>query len=478
MYPSTSFQKNLRIPETTLNLSLNIFFKHLNLINILKPQNFSTSCNLSLINKLDSCEETRGKISFLPLEFLIDTIQKYYKYEPLNIEYIKQINKLELKTYYLSLLIDKGIFNSNFYENEKFKGVPIKYFRKHLLQANLSKAMDACRIIDNNSDILDNIIDSNIKTYNQHELIEYPNRNEWLSKKEICNIIQSKLLSLDDNLINLIEFKFLFLNKFYDENYTYSYLQNTNNFKCEENKRFLCFFILYNSHFTAVIIDKKVKIKPNNKKTDSKFAFFFNSCGYNPNNFKLNNNYWFIDNSSKILRHDKCITNNENNYSENMPIKVLTKIFFKEFGVTNFVFNTYSIQNLGSECGTFSTLFLYFFLDYIGKRGSLNIEKELIPDVSKIDIYKFLYFNMINIGNDLTYSYFRGLLFFSNEDLKNNNLSISEYLNSPFVYNISNSKFSKYKDLYIKSLENIEKITKKIKKEYQIIKNIELINNI
>lgn len=460
MYPSTCFQKNLRIPETGVNFSLNLFLNKLKLINILKPEEYDNSCNLHLLMKYDKSKETLGKISFLPLEFLeLYLINKEYIKQPLQIT-----DQIELKKQYIKIFIDLKLFNEKFFRETLYKNIPLYYFRKQYLSADLSKTIDVSLIDDIEEEEEEektinylNLTNILYKTFKIKD-VKIKNQNEWLHKNDLINLIIPKILSLKDNIKDSVCFlPFLYLkNPLYNIDYTYSDIINSINLQdFDFSKRYIIFIILYKSHFTSVIIDNNLETKNNGKK---KVAFFFNSCGYNPNNFNYNKNYWFIDNSSKI-NNFKMLNIKYNNKNNNyMPIEALTLILKDKFAISNFVFNTYSIQNFDSECGIYSSMFLFFFLDMINNKKNIDILS-----------YKYLYFNMINLGFDLTYSMIRGLLFFTHEDTVLNNINDNIYKKSPFIYEIKNKKFKDYLKIYYKNLLNFEKIYNDIKID---IKNI------
>lgn len=450
MYPSTSFQKNLHIPETSINFSLNIFLNKLNILNFLYPSTFDNSCNKELLNSIDKCDETRAQISFLPLDFISITLDKYHIKKPIK----KYTTLLEKKKDYLELLIKNVTLDKAFYEHEVYKSIPVKYFRKPYLNSLLTKTMDQCRLIEENPFIINNEL--NIKMVDPDDII-IRNENEWLSKYDLCNVIQPKIFALAPKIQQLVCFKpVLYLkNAMFNRLLTYSHMISDNEWITynKNSVRFILLFILYKSHFTAVIIDKDVKTKNNRK---SKFAYFFNSCGYNPNKFEKNKDYWFIDNTAKILNHEVVYESYDNDNNYNVPIEALTDIFKNKFGITNFVFNTFCIQYFDSECGIFSTMFLSFFLDMLNQNKTEDIS---------INKMRNVYFNMINIGCDLTYSYFRGLYFFTQEDLIKNNIDIDNYSKSPYIFQIHNRKFIEYIKLYFKGTESIEKIGYQITKE-------------
>lgn len=434
-YHSVGYAQNLRFPESGLNFAVNIFLNKLGIIDLFKPSDYDTSCSI-LVKKYDNCDITRNRISFLPIDFL----EQYL----INNKIISQkpniYNKLELKQYYINIFIKLNIFNKNFFEKETYLGIPLKFFRKPFLSSNLSKAIDFCKIkIDSNDFLNDTVL---FNTIDPNTIIQR-NENEWLSKIDLSNIILTKLFTLNDNQRNQIFFiPLIYLkNPLFNINFTYSDILNSYNWdSIPKNKRFIIFIILYRSHFSSVIVDLNVEIKKEKKK----IAYFFNSCGYDPHMFAFNKDYWFIDSVYKIINH-KHYKMTKNTSTSYIPIEALTKILYDKFHVTNFVFNTFCIQYFDSECGIFSSMFLFFFLNiFYYKNNNINV----------LDI-KYVYFNLLSLGNDLIYGIVRGLLFFTKEDLNLNNITENIYLSSPYIFEIKNKKFNQYKKLYLKNLKII-----------------------
>lgn len=451
MYQNT-YLKNLLIPETTLGFSLNMFYKYSNLMFVPSPEDYNTSGNIRLLRIYDQCEETRNKVSFLPLEFLIS----YVGEDDSTFD-----NLIEKKKYYYTRLIEENKIKQDFFIKNKFKNIPLQYFRKPFLNSDLSKTIDQCRITFHTEEenIANNKIDIGLLNP-ATDIIR--NKNEWLSKNDIISVIVSSMYELPEDKRKEINFKgMLFIDhrKYLTRQFFFSQIKESFNWLNINNSRFILFFILYRSHFTAVVVDLDVITKNQHK---TKFAYFFNSCGYNPNNFALDKNYWFIDGNMSFMKHKDCYKEyNSNNYI-NTPIEALTDILKKEHGVTNFVFNTFSIQNLDSECGMFSTMFLLSTINII------NIKKEDIT----ANIMRHIYFNMLNLGCDHIYSCFRGLYFFTFEDLVPYQMSKSNFLNSGLVYRTSNTKFQIYKKIYIHALKEMVRIGDQAMSEINNIEEI------
>lgn len=120
-----------------------------------------------------------------------------------------------------------------------------------------------------------------------------------------------------------------------------------------------------------------------------------------------------------------------------MPIQILASYLLKTFNITNFIFNDFELQHGNSECELFSTYFLLSFL--LTRNKSNNIE---IIDFKKI------YFSFLPMG-DLIISYYRGLLYTTEEDLIKNNLTVNKYMNSYNIFKIKNRKFIEFNKVFV-----------------------------
>lgn len=452
MYQNTLI-KNLSLPETTIGFALNIFLKFYNLIFIPSPEDYSLSCNILLLKKYDDCDETRGKVSFIPLGFLTSILDD---------DGTIFTTLLEKKEYYIKRLLKEYNLNALFFANNYFKGVPLQYFRKPYLTSDLTKTIDHCRITyDTEEENITNI-KINLNLLNPATDI-VRNQNEWLSKHDIVYIINAFLYYLDEDIRKDVNFKgMLYINHrtYLTRQFFYSQLKESFNWYNTSKSRFMLFFILYRSHFTAIFIDLNVITKSNHK---TKFAYFFNSCGYEPNNFSLDKNYWFINSSMAFINHRDCFVEYISNNYINTPIEAITDILKKEHGVTNFVFNTFSIQNLDSECGMFSTIFLMCSLNMIACKKKSSIT---------VNAMRHVYFNMMSLGSDHIYSCFRGLFFFTNEEAEKYKVNKSQYLSSPFIYKSQNTKFINYCKIYKKALSSCQQLGKYCSEEIIKIEKI------
>lgn len=438
IFPNYFYTKNLRFRESGYNFKLNLAMKSLNLIYFPNIIDYSNSCNNILLNKYDSCDETRGKISFIPIDYLKEIFNERYFEEPKNFK-----NRLDEKKYYLKFLLHDDIFNENFFKTKTYKDIPLIYFKKPLLTSTLSKTIDMNNLKIEQDGILNNSI-FKYPVFNHNDLIENT-RDEWLSVLDLSNIIKPNIYTLDKDKRKLIYFI-----PYFHFNNTYLNIKDSinqlfNNYKIPNETRFIIFIILYQGHFTSVIIDKSVQVKGEYKK----FAYFFNSASYDPYNFNLNKNYWFIDSSLLITNHRELINNKnykkENN--KNLVIETLCEVLKERFQINNFVFNTFKNQILDSECGIFSTMFLTCLIKLIDSKKDPN--KILVKDIA------YIYFNLLSIGADHTYSMFRGLFYFTLEDIEENKITEDYYKNTCFIYKIKNKKFNEFQNLYKKNLEKL-----------------------
>lgn len=456
MFPSSSFQQNLRLPESGLSFSLNILLAKSDFLILLNPIDFSTSANLLLLKIYDKCDITRGQISFIPLDFL----EKYYIKNNLGPKILlEDKNKLNKKKNILKYFFDKQIFTKSFYIQNKYKGIPLEYFRKYILNADLTKTKDFCQI-KADYETLDVLSLNKTRMINPRTEINR-NKKEWMCVYDLINFLKSYigLLTDEEKKNDFLFLNFLFLPVEYDRNDIYTFLLN--NFQIDNiKKRFICFIILHSCHFTSVIIDLKVNIHD----SDKRVAFFFNSCGYIPLDFKLNKDFWFIDSSFKIINHKAYPGEKKESYN-NISIHVLCEYLSSKLGITNFVFNTFSIQNFDSECGIFSSFFIFLFLNIIQKKNLSNIN---------INTYKCLYFNISALGGDLIYSMLRGLIFFTKYDLIKHEINEDEYYTSPFVYDIINKKYKEYIKVYYKNIDSIKnKIMLRVEEEYNALHSLQ-----
>lgn len=427
-----SIFKNLRLPETGINFKICTLLKNEGLAYLPNYNDHNDSTNKELLLKYDKCDVTRGNISFIPLDFL----RSYFKKNMYNVDISTFDNLLDEKKYYVDLLQLNGNFTSYFFENEKYMGIPLEYFRKPVLRADLSKTVDFARIENENPDSIENEIFP-ISLIKKETIKE--NKDEWLSVKELKSFITPFIMSLDFEKRELVHFiTYLYFPP--EDMQTYERISHMiRKENVPESKRFIISIILFESHFSCVIIDRGLPIRDINKKC----AFFFDSVGYNPLNLRYDKNFWLLDSSFEFTNIKNVFNPNQEFIRRDRSLLYFCDVLHEEFKITNFFFNTFKMQQMRAECGMFSSTFLLLFLNFLKKR---NVDSLLLKD------YKFLYFNAISIGGDLIYSLFRGLYFFTYEDIEKNDLNRERnYLNSPYVYEIKNRKFLEYKKISIKN---------------------------
>lgn len=442
MLQNTLFH-NLHLPESTIIFTNNMIMKSYNVIHLPNPYDYSTSCNDINLQTHDECDETRGKISFIPIGYLKNLFPNL----------LVSGSLLEQKKKYVEELKAKYTVNLGFLQRETYKNVPLVFFRKNFLFSELSKTVDHARIYNNTKEENMLNISLNENKFDPENDIQRNNK-EWLSIGDVTNLIKSALFSLPTDKFQYVELKqsiYIPNERWINKPFYYSKLKNRYEFKI--NKRFTMFFVLHMSHFTVIFIDNEV-YDSNNHKT--KCAYFFNSCGYKPEDFDYNKNYWFFDNSMNLLSHKKLVTEDNKGLYENIPIETIAEILFIEEGVSNFIFNTFCIQNLDSECGIFSSMFLILSINMIKEKSIENI---------KMGTIRCLYYNIMSLGYDHIYSCIRGLLFFNIADSKLNNITPEKYLNSIDIYPMKNKKYMSYKKMYDSSYNKIEDILYKMKKE-------------
>lgn len=450
MYPNHFYTKNLRFGETGYNFALNLVLKSSNLIYFPELADCATSCNLVLLKKYDSCEETRGKISFLPIEYLKNLFKQTY-FEPPDF-----YDKLEEKEYYMRMFVNDDFFNESFLMKNTFKNVPLIYFRKPFLSSSLSKTMDMKQMQIKGDDILNNSIFKNpVLDYTK---VIKQDKDEWLSIKDLSNIIHPNLFLLTEE-----KRKYVFFIPYFIFNIAYLNFNSAKQtikslfeqYTIPSEARFIIFIILYRGHFTSAIIDREVDVKGIKKK----FAYFFNSAGYDPHDFNVNKNYWFIDSSIMIVNHRKIVKEkNEAKTNKNLVFEALCSVLSDKFEINNFVFNSFQNQYLNSECGIFSTMFLTCLIKLIDSKK--DISKIIVKDIA------FIYFNLLSLGCDHTYSLFRGLFFFTLDDIEKNKITEDYFKNTTNVFPMQNEKFIEFKNLCKKNInmlvDNIMDLSKTI----------------
>lgn len=442
MLQNTLF-RNLHFPESNFIFTHNIIMEGYNIIHLPNPNDYSNSCNEIVLKTHDECDETRGKITFIPIGYFKEIFP----------DIVLNDSLIEQKKFYLEELKKRYTVNYNFLQRETYKNIPLVFFRKHFLFSELSKTVDQSRIYEETEE--ENMLNMSV-TKNKFNPVNdmVKNSKEWLKVGDVMNLIKSNIYSLTDEKRSYIQLKpalYIPIERWTNKFFYYSKLKNRYDFKI--NNRFTIFFILHLQHFNAVLIDNEV-YDSNNHKT--KCAYFFDSVGYNPKDFNYNKNYWFFDNSLNLLSHKKIVSEDNIGTNSNMPIETITEILLLEEGVTNFVFNTFCIQNLNSECGTFSSMFLILCINMIKEKNLENI---------KMGTLRCLYYNLMSLGYDHIYSCLRGLLFFNISDSKFNNITYENYLDSPEIFEMKNEKYMAYKKMYNFAFEKICDIINKFEKK-------------
>lgn len=67
---------------------------------------------------------------------------------------------------------------------------------------------------------------------------------------------------------------------------------------------------------------------------------------------------------------------------------------------------------------------------------------------------------------DLIMSYYRGLLYTTEEDLEQNELTFNKYMNSYNIYPIKNRKFLEFNQVFIKNCNNFLELNKQVSTDY------------
>jgi hypothetical protein len=434
--------KNLKMPESGVNFMLLRFLNKIdNMVYFINPVKYDTNANIPILDTFDHDSETRGKITFLPIEFL----EKIYKEtsENSHIEFNSRLTKKKFLLDYLKAYLNrKNISVSKFLKSSSFNGVPLIYFRKSFLKSDFSQTKDFSRFHTINDDLDINIGYS--LGYNTRSRI-YPqkhNKSAWLSSGDIYNCIYP--LTLINNNYDYFHL-LLFTKADVNMGIVYSSMHKTNlddrlQIYLKSDKRFFIFPIIYNDHFTCCVIDKQCEFK----NSIGKVVYFFNSSGYIPEYIKLNKKFLFIETDMTVNSHTKYKSNNT--HLIYTYIDILSDYLNKSLnGVNKFIFNTYEIQYDSPDCGMFNIIFLYYLIYF---------------NIKTLFDFKKLYYSMSFIG-DLLASSYRGALFISIYDIN----TLEGYKNNLDIFKIKNKKFIELKDMYEKNNRRILEICKDIGNE-------------
>lgn len=415
--------ENLGLIESTTDFIINSVYKKLGLLFLPDPEEYNTNCNQQLLERYDNDSLTRGKISFIPLDFLIS-----YFGEEDGIG----LSRIERKEYLVSKLLKLSI-STDFYK-KKYKDIELSCFRKPYLSASLTKTVDRSKLYyETETENIEN--NNNPKLFNPSiDIVR--NTREWMSNKDIMSLLSPLIKTLDIEKQKEIVFKgvlYIDISSHFNKDFLFNNIVEKLNLKTVKEERFIMFSILYQSHFTCVFIDRSLKSKDGRI---TKGAYFFNSTGFNIAEFEKDPNIWFIDSSLSLTRSDHtCVPTK----TVDTGFQILMAVLSKKLNITNFFFNTFSVQHLDSECGIFSSVFLISVLNMINKKTL---------DKITVSIMKHIYHGMTRRGGDKINSCYRGLFYFTNSDIERNDISIKEYMTSPLVFPVKNEKFSLYKKMY------------------------------
>ncbi|CCU56415.1 virion core cysteine protease [Mythimna separata entomopoxvirus 'L'] len=441
--------KNLKMPESGINFMSLLIFSKTDAIYFINPIKYNTNANMAVLERIDDDVETRGKVTFLPIDYL-EMIYKEISIDPDHINTITFSNKIK-KKFFLFWTLKEYLKQQNknintFINSKKYKGIPLVYLRKSFLKSELSKTRDFSTFATIHDDLDIQIglplgFNPKPKSYpRQH------NKSTWLSSGDIYNCIYPlTLINTDYDYFHLVLFERTDKNIAVVASSMKTYrLEERINLFLNTNKRFFMFPIIYNDHFTCCIIDK-------NFGDNKKAAYFFNSSGYMPESIKFNKKYMFIESDMTIKNHKRYITTPSTDYKF-LYIDVLSNYLDDVFGNINlFFFNTYELQYDSPDCGMFNIIFMYYIVYF-------NIKTPFE--------FKKLYYSMSFIG-DLLASSYRGALFISKYDIN----SIEEFKNTLDTFYIKNKKFLELIDMYKKNSVRIMKICGKIEDDYNTLLN-------
>lgn len=446
-----TLMRYLKIPESGINFAIFLLLYYNNLVLFIEIDKYITNCNMLLLEKYDERINTRGKITFIPVNFL------YYYYcdnrdktlhKDIDIHYIDTI---DMKKYLFNFLCYdlkiKNICHYDFLKSNRYRGINLFFFRKPFTRSVYSKNKDFS-LLKNIEDDIFTYKNGFVNPSLQLKIDPRVNISEWMSSYDISNVIYP-LTKLHNDIyyIDLINFpiKHTDVGIVSSGFENYKYMTNLNNefnqFK-KSKKRYLLFTMLYDNHFTCLIYDSLLKID----NSDSiGICYLFNSGGYNSSLIKLDPSILFIDSNMSIKKFNKS-----NNYLSKTSdishnyIDVIVKFMKKKFGVNVFILNTFTLQQYYSECGMFCTWFLYLFIT--NKNQITEIDQN-----SNIKFIKKLYYTMSFFG-DLLISYTRSMFYVNNDDCDE-----LMYKNRLDVFELKNKKINEFRDMFCKNINRINK---------------------
>jgi hypothetical protein len=444
-YNEYTIMRHLKIPECGINFALFLLLHDYNLVLFIDLNKYITNCNMLFLDKFDTCENTRGKITFIPVDFLY-----YYYNNNRDLELHKNINicdidSIYIKEYLYNFLVcdlkNKKISHYDFLKSNQYKGIDLFFFRKPFIRSDFSKNKDFSLIKDIKDDIF-TYKNGFVNPALQINIDPQIRVSEWMSSYDISNIIYS-LTKIHNDIyyIDLINFPI----KHTDVGMVSSGFENyktlTNldkefkQFK-KSNKRYLLFTMLYDNHFTCLIYDSQLKIDDSNS---NGICYLFNSGGYNPSLIKLDTSILFIDSNMAIKKFNSLNTNlSRTSHISHNNIDVIIRFMKKEFKTNIFILNTFTLQQYYSECGMFCTLFLYLFIVNKDRQKNANIK-----------FIKKLYYTMSFFG-DLLISYTRGLFYVNKDDCDE-----LKYKNTLDVFKLKNKKITELKEIYVKNINRL-----------------------
>jgi hypothetical protein len=437
--------RNLKIPESGIGFMIFLIFSFYKITPYINFKNYKTNCNMLIINEYDNYKNTKGKVTFIPLDFLynyykINKDDKIHQDIPIN-----NIDTLEIKTYLYNFLLNdleqKKICNYEFITTNSYKGILLIFFRKPYMRSSFSKNKDFSMIKDIRDDI-NNYQNGFVNASLQKAIDSEIRKDEWMSSIDISNVI-FPLLKLKQNndiyYIELLNFPVkhtdaAMVNSGFKTYYKLADIKPKFKDFIESKKRYLLAIMLYDSHFTCLIYDRYISF-PNESKNG--ICYIFNSGGYDPCNIKYNSNILFIDSNMAVKKFKNLNINfSETSHISYNNIDVIVELFKHMFRVDTFILNTFTIQKYYSECGMFCTLFLYLFI--IDKNKNMHSQRSILP-------MKKIYFAMSFFGDLLT-GYMRGSMYVNNEDSPE-----IPYKKRLDVFKLCNKKIREFEQIYIKN---------------------------
>lgn len=420
--------RNLLIPETQINFSINIFLARTypDLITFPTLNDHDTTTFLPLLKRIDK-SRTINKITFLPIDYLRQKMEK--ELSSLSADFSSE---LEEKQFLYSIFKKKYKLTKEFLVRETINEIPLFYFKKPILITDFTYAKDSCFIA----------YKLNLKTYEEIGL-----HHDEIKEKHMTFKTNTKESYF--NLVNMNHFNKLcnymaHENVFFAETLIMCNNQIYINFKTlNTTKRFITGILLINEHYMNFIIDKECKGKSVYKKN----LYMFNSFGFNENKVGYDKKYWYVDSNMELKRAKEV-------FKPNAIYRSAIQYLDSKFNFDNIFLNSFQNQFIAPECGMFVNYFNYLFYETISE--TKNLKQFNFRGILKL-------YNNVHIStSDLFMSMLRGIFFVTKDDLVSAKLDNNSYWTSLDVNKITNKKMLEFKKLYNEAHDRIKETGKNL----------------